>query len=170
MLADPTMARWFAASMRGLSARRVQGVRVSLPRWCRLHGIGVNRRSFVRSRQRRHVRETHCNSDIQGAWYSTGLEDAVVHGVSAFGDLGAALLATACVLDGCRFTNMLLLRSPLRPPRRCQPRRRVAHLRLRVPHELAMAHRQPPEEGRRQRSILQPRPRAWGPGPIYTSP
>ena len=102
LLADPTMARWFAASMRGLSARRVQGVRVSLPRWCRLHGIGVNRRSFVRSRQRRHVRETHCNSDIQGAWYSTGLEDAVVHGVSAFGDLGAALLATACVLDGWR--------------------------------------------------------------------
>ena len=75
---------------------------MSHPRCFRLHGVGVNRRSFVRSRQRFHVRELDCKRDIQRAWYSTGFEDAVVPGVSALGDLGAALLATSCVLDGWR--------------------------------------------------------------------
>ena len=97
---DPPVARWFVASMRGLHSRRVGGVRCSMAQCTRAHGIGVNRRSFVRGRDGRYVVEGAAEHDVPRAWWSTGVDDARVHGVGDLDDLGAALRRTPSTLGG----------------------------------------------------------------------
>ena len=71
-----------------------------MARYTRAYGIGVNRRSFVRGRGGRPVVETAVGSDVPRAWWSTGVDDAQVHGINALGDLGSALRDTPSAIGG----------------------------------------------------------------------
>ena len=99
---DPLVSTWLAASLSGLTARKIGGARKKLPRFCRAFGVGINRRSFVRVRRRCAEPSISAayESDFVSCWCNSGVADPVVPGVDAPSVLSDALQETPSALLG----------------------------------------------------------------------